>query len=411
MSDRIILHSDINNFYASAEILNMPEYKNVPLAVSGDPERRHGIILAKNMPAKAFGVKTGEAIWQAKQKCPELVCVPPHFEEYSELSERVFKIYTEYTDLVEPFGPDESWLDVTNSTKLFGNGEEIAQKIRARIPRETGLTVSIGVSFNKIFAKLGSDLKKPDAVSVISRENFRRVIWRLDADSIMGIGQATSDKLKKLNVHTIGDLANAPEDMLKSHFGIIGQRLKHYALGLDNEPVREYYKTRLVESVGHGITATRDLSTEEDVRILIYYLADLVGARLRKHEFKAAKTAVSLRDNTLSTISRQGALRTPTASGTDIAECAYKLAQAARAVNAPPLRTITVTAFSLSNTDDIVPADLFDHTSDIKKERLDAGLDKIRAKFGRNAVVRGNLIAAEFIYDKVDAETFLPFKR
>lgn len=234
--DRVILHCDLNNFYASVETILHPEYKGKPIAVCGDPKKRHGIVLAKSQPAKIMGVKTGDTVWQAQQKCPDITIVPPTFREYVKYSDIVFKIYTEYTDRVEHFGMDECWLDVTGSVGLFGDGKKIADTIRKRVYDETGLTISVGVSWTKSFAKLGSDLKKPDATTVISRENYKTVVWNLPVGEMIYIGRSSVSRLKKLNINTLGELANADRALLKQHFGIVGDKLIDAASGNEKNP-------------------------------------------------------------------------------------------------------------------------------------------------------------------------------
>ena len=252
--DRTILHCDMNGFYASVELLDYPQYKNIPMAVCGDPKSRHGIILAKNEPAKKFGIKTAETIWQAKKKCPSLVCVPPHHDKYSKYSKMINEIYLRYTDMVEPFSIDESWLDVSASLTLFGSGKEIADQIRETVKKELGLTLSAGVSFNKIFAKMGSEYKKPDATTVITRENYKKIIWPMDISEMFFVGKATADKLKTAGIHTIGDLANTSRPLLVSMLGKHGGMLYDYANGLDEEPVSLYSDREKIKSVGHGMT-------------------------------------------------------------------------------------------------------------------------------------------------------------
>ncbi|MDR0856109.1 MAG: DNA polymerase IV [Clostridiales bacterium] len=411
MPPRTFIHVDLNNFYASAEILSMPQYRDVPLAVCGDPALRHGIVLAKNMPAKAYGVQTGETVWQAKQKCPGLVCVPPHFDLYMRFSEQAFTLYTTYTDLVEPFGPDECWLDVTGSARLFGDGKAIADDIRARIKRETGgLTVSAGVAFSKIFAKMGSDLKKPDATSVMTQENFKDVLWPLPAADLCGIGRQTAKKLALMNINTVGDLARADEAVLKSWLGVPGVQLRREAAGEEIGTVRPYYQSPVPKSVGHGVTTTRDLIEPDDFRVVVYYLSDLIARRLRAHGLVAAQAAVTVRDNDLRVTGRQGFFDLPTSSGTEIGARAFDLVTELRPRDALPARSLTVTTFAL-DADAESRQSLFDTAAHERNRRMDKGLDKIQTRFGRNAVVRGNLVASVFIHDRVDAEVFLPFRR
>lgn len=409
MTDRVILHCDLNNFYASAECISHDEWKNVPLAVCGNPELRHGVVLAKNEIAKKLGVKTGDVIWQAKQKAPGLVTVAPHFDLYMAYSRRMFELYNDFTDMVEPFGADECWLDVTGSQKLFGDGRTIADKIRARVKEESGLTCSVGVSFNKVFAKLGSDLKKPDATTVIDRGNFKRLIWGLKADEMLMVGRRIYERLLKLNIVTIGDLARADGNMLKSNFGINGLKMKAYANGEDAEPVREAVKSRDVKSIGHGMTAVRDIETIEDARDLIYYLSERVAARMRKSGFRGSLVSVGMRDSSLFSIVRQRKLNMPTYSSTEIAECA--LAVFADNWNGDPMRTVTVSVSKLEKYDEPRQLSfLTDSVRNDKLERLDETLDKLNSKYG-NIVHRASLLGKDFIYDKNDAEDFLPFQR
>lgn len=409
MADRVILHCDLNNFYASAECISHEEWRNVPLAVCGDPSARHGVVLAKNEIAKAAGVKTGDVIWQARQKAPGLVVVPPHFDLYMEYSRRMFALYTDYTDRVEPFGADECWLDVTGSQKLFGDGKAIADKIRARVKAESGLTCSVGVSFNKVFAKLGSDLKKPDATTVITRDNFKQRIWKLNADEMLMIGRRTYAELLKLNIVTIGDLACADANVLKKKFGVNGLRMKANANGDDIEPVREAVKHRDIKSIGHGMTAVRDIETEEDARDMIFYLSEKVAARMRKTGVRGTLVSVGMRDSKLFSIVRQRPLPVATYSSDEIARCAFALFM--DNWNGDPMRTLTVAVSKLEDFDEpkqlTFLSDGVDHE---KLEKLDEALDKINGKYG-NVIHRASLIGRDFLYDKTDSEDFLPFQR
>ncbi len=407
--DRVILHCDLNNFYATAECVSHAEWRNVPLAVCGDPNARHGIVLAKNEIAKKLGVRTGEAIWEAKRKAPDLVTVPPHFDLYMAYSKQMFALYNEYTDMVEPFGADECWLDVTGSRKLFGDGEQIANKIRERVKKESGLTCSVGVSFNKVFAKLGSDLKKPDATTVISRDNFKQLIWRLSADEMLMIGRRTYEQLKKLNITTIGDLACADSNVLKSTFGINGIRMQAYARGDDNEPVREAVRHREAKSIGHGMTAVRDIETDEDARDLIFYLSEKVAARMRKGNVRGALVSVGMRDNKLFSIVRQRVLPFATYSSDEIASAAFELFL--ENWNGDPMRTITVSMSKLVPSGEPQQMSfLTDAKRNDKLEKLDETLDYLNGKYG-NIVKRASLIGKDFLYDKTDDEDFLPFQR
>ena len=290
---RVILHCDMNNFYASVECMLNPELKNKPVAVCGSVEERHGIVLAKNYAAKAFGVSTGEAIWQAKQKCQELVIVEPHYEQYMKFSKLVRGIYGRYTDQIEPYGMDECWLDVTGSG-CMGTGFEIADEIRRTVKFELGLTISAGVSFNKIFAKLGSDMKKPDAITCIEADSFREKIWCLPASDLLGVGRATEKILSGYGIHTIGELAATSDDFLKCRLGKNGLAIKKYANGLDDSPVMRSDYVSPVKSIGHGITTMQDLENNAEVWCVMLELVQEIGTKLRTHKKKASGIAISI---------------------------------------------------------------------------------------------------------------------
>ena len=295
---RVILHSDMNSFYASVEMMLDPSLKGKAVAVCGATEERHGIVLAKSELAKKYGVKTGMVNWEAKQRCPGLVLVPPQYDQYLKYSKLAHQIYYRYTDLVEPFGMDECWLDMTGSG-AYGSGMEIAQKIRTACREELGLTVSIGVSFNKIFAKLGSDMKKPDAVTQITKDDFREKVWPLAASEMIYVGRATEAKLARYGVKTIGELAAIPPETLQHWFGVNGLKLWAYANGTDNSRVMHKDFVSPVKSIGHGITCTADLENEEEVHRVLLELAQDVGHRLRVHELCAQGVQVSVRGNDL----------------------------------------------------------------------------------------------------------------
>lgn len=321
---RTILHSDLNNFYASCEQAYEPKLKDMFLGVCGSLKDRHGIILAKNEKAKAMGVKTGMTIKNAKDLCPELVLKEADFDKYLDFSQKVRKIYLEYTDLVEPFGIDEAWLDVTNS-KVFGDGKTIADQIRSRV-KKLGLTASVGVSFNKVFAKLGSDMKKPDATTVIGADDYKNTVWRLPVSDLLMVGRRTADKLKKFNVNTIGDLAVTSQDFLVKTFGKWGKTLWLFANGEDLSPVRLYEEPDEIKSVGNSMTCYRDLKDEEDVHIMFSVLSDSVSSRvIRKNLGRASTVSISVRDENLQTFVRQTKLNPPSSFAEDILACAIQL--------------------------------------------------------------------------------------
>ncbi|MBO5913108.1 MAG: DNA polymerase IV, partial [Clostridia bacterium] len=298
---REILHCDLNNFYASVACRDDPSLKGKAVAVGGSKEERHGIILAKNEIAKSFGVSTGEAIWQAQLKCPSLVIVPPDFKRYTYFSGQVRQIYERYTDLVEPFGIDECWLDVTGSRRLFGSGIEIADRIRREIVEEQGLTASVGVSFNKIFVKLGSDLKKPNATSVIPYDRFREIVWPLEVNRLLGVGPATERKLHSLAVFTIGDLANADFEAVRMRLGKNGELLYRFANGEENSAVLKTDFKYKPQSIGRSVTCPKDLNDFSEVYRVLLRLADEVARELRREDMEAHSIAVHIRDNRLQT--------------------------------------------------------------------------------------------------------------
>lgn len=381
--DRIILHSDCNSFYASVECLHRPEIRYKPVAVGGDVEQRHGIILAKNELAKRYQIKTGETLWQARQKCPELVIVPPRFELYQRFSHLCHEIYLDYTDQVEPFGLDECWLDVTAAG---ANGVNIAHKIRERIKFELGITVSIGVSYNKIFAKLGSDYKKPDAVTEISRANYREIAWPLPVGDLLYVGSATQRKLESYCKRTIGDLAATQEKTLRGWFGKWGSVLYAFANGFDISPVSRYEDRDVVKSIGNSTTTPRDLVDNEDVKIILYILADSVARRLREHGCKGRIISISVRNNQLCGFTRQHALANYTNITTEIVQAGMELFLKHYDWQ-HPIRSLGVSISELVS--DVAPLqlDLFGQGMEqLKMEQLDITLDGLKKRFGSKAV-------------------------
>ena len=392
--ERVILHCDLNCFYASVELLGHPDLRDIPTAVCGDPTSRHGIILANNEPAKKYGVKTAETIWQAKKKCPALVLLPPHHDLYREFSRRVNAVYDQYTDLVEPFGIDESWLDVTHSLHLFGgSGREVADTLRDRIREELGLTLSVGVSFNKVFAKLGSDYKKPDATTVISPGNWRDLVWPLPVGDLLYVGAAARDILHQYGVETIGQLAACRPEMLETLMGKMGVQLYEYANGLDRDPVRARCEEEAVKSIGNGTTFPQNLTTEQQVRRGVSVLADSVASRLRRHGLYAGGVQLTVRDPQFRDRSRQRQFSAPTHLIRDLTEAAMALA---REIWRPPdpIRALTVTAIHLVREREAYEqVDLFNATAAPKKERqekLEAAMVKIRGKYGAGAISYGS---------------------
>lgn len=303
--NRTILHSDCNCFYASVELLHHPELRGKPVAVGGDPEARHGIVLTADYTAKRYGVKTGMALWQAKQVCPDITFLPPRMDLYLRFSRMAQEIYADYTDKREPYGIDESWLDVTDSATLKGDGFHIAQEISSRMKKELGITVSVGVSFNKIFAKLGSDYKKPDAITTMYEDEFQRKAWCLPVSDLLYVGNATNKKLYSMGIRTIGDLAESDETLLVRKLGKMGSILWAFANGYDESPVKLENTSAPVKSVGNSTTTPKDMETDEDVKIVLYILAESVAARLRENGFRCRTVEISVRDKELFHFSKQ----------------------------------------------------------------------------------------------------------
>ncbi len=396
--DRTILHCDCNGFYASVECVLNPEYKNVPMAVCGSSENRHGIILAKNELAKKFNIKTAETIWSAKKKCPDLVLAPPHRDVYLEYSKKINKIYADFTDMVEPFGIDESWLDVTASYKLFGDGKTIADELRRRIRETFGLTISVGVSFNKVFAKLGSDYKKPDATTVISRENYKDIVFPLPAEALLYVGSKAASKLNAIGIKTIGDLAKSDAKMLESIFGKTGVMLHEYANGEDNSPVKKYGETDEIKSVGHSITFKRDLVGESDIKTALTVLCDMVASRMRKNGVKGSTLQVGFKDTNLKMITRQKPFKNPTNLAHDMFECAMEIVKSSWNLKTP-VRMLSVAVTSLVDEENAgFQMSLFDdekNAGNKKATDLETSIDKVREKFGKNSIKFGSSVNSD----------------
>lgn len=388
--DRVIYHCDCNSFYCSVELLSRPELKSVPTAVCGDPKSRHGIILAKNEPAKRFGVRTAETIWQARQKCPDLVLLPAHQGLYYEYSQKVNAIYDRFTDLIEPFGIDESWLDVTGSLHLFGgDAKALADRIRGTVREELGLTISVGVSFNKIFAKLGSDYKKPDATTVISRENFRRLVWPLPVTDLLFVGRAAARVLGQYGVATIGELAGFDRGALIELLGKQGGQLWEYANGLERSPVAPAGAYTPPKSVGSGETFPRNLTHRDEVGRGVAVLADEVAVRLRRCGMKASTLQVTIRDPNFKDICRQRPLDAPTSTARELYRAAMDILAHSWKSGAP-IRALTLTAHNLVPEGEAAEQlDLFQSAAPRKRERvekLERTMDAIRSKYGKEAV-------------------------
>ena len=386
---RVILHCDMNSFFASVELLSRPELRDAPVAVCGDPASRHGVILAKNEAAKKFGIVTAETIWQARKKCPELVLLPPHHHLYREYSRKVNAIYDQYTDLVEPFSVDESWLDITGSLHLLGgDGKAVADEIRERVRRELGLTVSVGVSFNKVFAKLGSDYKKPNATTVISPENWKDIVWPRPVGELLFVGKAARNTLAQFGVKTIGELAAMDVGQLEALMGKAGRQLYEYANGMEREPVHSRSETETPKSVGSGSTFQKDLRSRREVSAALSLLADDAATRLRQYGMYAGGVAVTLRTPDFQDRSRQKRFASPTHLMRELADGAMELLETFWKPP-DPIRMLTVTAIALTDSADAYEqVDLLDNSGPKreKQEKLESALDQIRGKYGMGAV-------------------------
>lgn len=389
---RTILHSDCNGFFASVECLYNPDLRDKPVAVCGDKDKRHGIILAKNEIAKKFNVKTGEPIWQAVQKCPELVTAQAHYDRYIRFSRLCREIYSDYTDNIEPFGLDEAWLDVTGSTTIYGSGEKIAEEIRHRIKHELGITVSIGVSYNKIFAKLGSDYKKPDAVTIITKENYKDIVWKLKASDLLYVGRSTEKKLNQLGILTIGDLACFPLELLRKNFGKWADVLHTFSNGLDFSPVMKSDEVSAVKSIGNSTTAVRDLECFDDAKIIFIVLCDSVCRRMREHGFRTNNVSISIRNTELYSFTRQRKLHRATNLTKDVLNICLELFKENYTFE-KNIRSLGVCVSDFESNSTSVQTSIFEDESDIiKKEQLDNTLDIIKNRFGNYSIKPAKLM-------------------
>ena len=388
--DRTILHIDVNNFFASIEIMLNPNLKGFPVAVCGSEDDRHGIVLAKSYEAKKSGVKTAETVWQAKKKCPNLIIVPPQYEEYKKYSKLIQNIYYSYTDQVEPFGLDECWLDVTGSLKLFGNVENIAEEIKERVKKEIGVTVSIGVSFTKTFAKLGSDLKKPDAITYISKENFKNIVWPLVTNEIIGVGKSTFKILEEMNLKTIGELANCDISLLEQKLGKHGRILWKRVNGIDDEIVDANMYIASPKSIGNGKTFRNDLTKINDIRSAFQNLTYEISNKLKKHRLEAKNIQIIIRDNQFNDKQLQCELPTITSSSLIITNTAMDLFKKYKWNK--PIRALTIRAINLIEEGTNDQISLFEEKDEYEKiKKIDKVMFEINNKFGPNSVKFSNI--------------------
>ena len=384
--ERVILHSDMNSCYASIEIQKNPALRGKPVVVGGHEEDRHGIVLAKSQEAKAYGIQTAEPLWEAHRKCPNLIVVPPHYDDYLDFSRRARKIYYDYTNQVEPFGLDECWLDVTGSVHLFGSGETIAHTIRKRIKKELGITVSIGVSFTKTFAKLGSDMKKPDAVTVIPKGQYRSIVYPLPVESMIGIGRKTKEKLNRLGIITLGDLARTEPMLLGKRLGVVGVKLWQKVQAIDDDPVTDYDYRPEIKTVGNGITLREDLLNDVEVRRILQILSFKVSRRLREYGLEAEGIDLHLKDSHFVGYSFQSVLPYGGQTSFLLRDGAFDLYRS-RYDGRLPIRAITLRAIRLVPEKHAIQRDMFsDYDKQKKEEALDKALHGIKARYGDGAV-------------------------
>jgi len=384
-ADRVILHCDLNNFFASVERVLDSTLAGRPLAVCGDPQLRRGIVLAKCEMAKAAGVKTGDTVWMAKSKCPNIQIVTPQHNEYGRFAKLVREIYYRFTDKVESFGIDECWLDVTGSQQLFGDGVTIANELRRLVREELGLTISVGVSWNKTYAKLGSDIKKPDATTVINRENYKTVVWQLPVNEMLMVGRKTTRLLHKLGVKTIGELAHFDIEVLKTHIGIMAKHIIKAARGECHETVDDYHHVDDVKSVGNGATYPRDLVNLKQVNHELYLLAESVASRMRKKGVRGTTINLGIRDKNLRWHGAQDTIQTPTSHARTITNAALKIFDK---VGFFPIHSLRVSVSNLT-TDRAEQIDLFTIDQSKKQDKLDNLFDELRNKHGKDAVQFG----------------------
>ena len=405
--ERVILHCDCNSFFASVELLSHPELQGVPVAVCGNPESRHGIILAKNEPAKQYHIQTAETVYSALRKCPGLTLLAPHHERYTHYSKIINEIYGRFTDKVEPFGIDESWLDITHSWQLFGSSPlEVAHEIRRTVKNETGLSISVGLSFNKVFAKLGSDYKKPDAVTVFDAQSYRLRVWALPVGALLYVGKAAQQTLAGMDIHNIGQLAAADPVALHAALGKLGLEISRFARGEDSAPVRSANEACEVKSVGNGLTFKRNLLGLDDIKAGTFSLADEVAVRLRRHGLQCTAVQITIKDTALKTITRQKQLPFATHLARDISEACLALITEHWSL-AQPIRMLTVTALNLTDGTGAQQLSLFETRpkKNEKQERLEKSMDTIRQKYGKMAIAAASAVKNDIGIDDIEMDT------
>ena len=410
--DSVILHVDVNNFYASVAISLNKTLQNKPVVICGDPDKRHGIVLAKSNYAKKKGIKTGDTLGEAFKLCPDLITLPPDYKQYTQISNKLYELYKRYTPYVEGFGLDECWLDVTGSLYLYGSGEDIANHIRKTVKEEFGLSVSIGVSFTKVFAKLGSDMKKPDAITVINKNNFKNLIWKLPVSELLYIGDSIKKKLYGYNIKTIGDLANSDKKFLEKKLGKIGIKLYHYANGSDNEKVGVYYENHIPESISNGTTCSEDIITEHSVTSMVFSLSEVIAFRLRKHKLLAYGIGIYVKNNEFNIFSKQIKLEEPTSDARIIGkEAVTIILKNCKISEKNPLRAVTLSTHDFISEEHLSQYSIF-NSDTIRYLEINKKLDNIRKKYGYSVLKKAIEIDDCFVCDAKEIEEgFIPFNK
>ncbi|WP_141506120.1 DNA polymerase IV [Paenibacillus luteus] len=387
---RVIIHLDMNAFYCSVHEAEEPEkYKNRPTAVSGSVEQRKGIIVTCSYTARSKGIKTGMNVRQALQLCPELILIKPDFTLYRKYSHGFMAIARQYTPLVEAVSIDECYMDITGS-KMFGSPLDIAASLQQRIMSEWSLPCSIGLAPNKLLAKMASDMKKPNGLTVLRIRDVRQVLWDKSCDTLFGIGKKTADKLLKLNIRTIGQLAGTDEKMLIKQFGVVGSWMKAAAHGIDHGEVNP--NRELNKSIGHTTTLPADLTAREDVYRVLLNLADQTGRRLRRQKLVATTVQLTIRNPDMTTITRSHTLGAPTQTSEEFYKEACRLYDKHWKVG-EPIRLLGITLQNLKLLEETaLQLDLFSYEQQPRKEALTKAMDQLRDKYGEDAVLTAGML-------------------
>jgi DNA polymerase IV len=384
---RIILHIDMNAFFASVEQQSNPELRGKPIAVIGSAKRT--VITTASYEARAFGVKTGMNTWEARQKCPQLIFVVGNNRKYTYTSKGIIRIMREYTPLVEVFSIDEAFLDVTGCLSLFGPPEKICHEIKRRIREEFGLTCSIGIAPNKLLAKLASDMQKPDGLTIIAPDQISRVLEKVPIKDLCGIGAKTQQQLGKFGIKSCGDLGRFPVEVLRRKFGIVGERLHQMGLGIDHAPVVPEEESEEVKSVGHSTTLEHDITDRQEIVRHLLQLSEMVGRRARRYQVAGKCVTLTVRYTDFTTFSKQQSRSSYTNNSDEIYQASVQLLDAMEL--SQPVRLLGVKVSSLRHHTEQLP--LF--AADRKKALLASAMDEVNNRFGESSVTFGTLVGKE----------------